>query len=202
MSAAATAPGLLDRFIPSPDVRERFETTIQAPPAIVTQVAVAFDMQSILVVRAIFRLRELLLGAKGQPPRTPQGILEEAQRLGWGILDEQPSRFVICGARCRPWMADVRFTAIAPQEFASYGEPDRVKIAWTLNDETVDAAGSGDMAVYRGTYAEDNGIEIDPRAISATPLARWQRVAKTASYTCTRLSASTSHRVSARRYSP
>ena len=35
----------------------------------------------------------------------------------------------------QPWLADVKFTAIAPQEFAAYAEPDQVKIAWTLEAE-------------------------------------------------------------------
>jgi hypothetical protein len=64
-------PALLDRFIPAPDVRERFETTIHAPAAVVMQVAADFDMQSVRAVRAIFRLREALLGATRQSQRRP-----------------------------------------------------------------------------------------------------------------------------------
>jgi len=128
-------PTLLDRFIPSPDIRERFETTIHAPGAVVMQAAANFDMQSVPTVRAIFWLREALLRGESHSPRTPQGILEETKNLGWGVLDEQPGRFVICGARCQPWLADVTFSALGSQEFASYSEPDQVKIAWTLEAE-------------------------------------------------------------------
>jgi hypothetical protein len=135
VQAAATPPALLDRFIPQPDVRERFETTIRAPAALVMQVATGFDMQSLPAVRAIFRLREALLGASADAPRRPQGIVEETTGLGWGVLDQQADRFIACGARCQPWLADVKFTAIAPQEFAAYAEPDQVKIAWTLEAE-------------------------------------------------------------------
>jgi hypothetical protein len=130
-------PALLDRFIPTPDVRERFETTIRAPADVVMQVAADFDMQSIPAVRAIIRLREALLGARKSVPRRPQGILEETKSLGWGVLDEQPGRFVICGARCQPWLADVTFSALSAQEFASYAAPDQVKIAWTLEADPV-----------------------------------------------------------------
>ena len=128
-------PALLDRFIPRPDVRERFETSIRAPAALVMKVATEFDMQSLPAVKAIFRLREALLGAKSQSPRQAQGILEETTRLGWGVLAEQPGRAVVCGATCQPWFADVRFSAIEPQEFAAHAEPDQVKIAWTLEAE-------------------------------------------------------------------
>jgi hypothetical protein len=134
---AAMDLGLLDRFIPSPDVRERFETTVHAPASIVMDVALNFDMQSIPVVRAIFWLRDVLLGARNHPPRRPQGILEETQSLGWGILDEQPGRAVVCGARCQPWLADVKFSALGAEEFASYSEPHQVKIAWTLEAQDI-----------------------------------------------------------------
>jgi hypothetical protein len=130
-------PALLDRFVPNPDIRERFETTIQAPAAVAMQVAANFDMQSLLAVRAIFWLREMLLGARSHSSRAPQGILEETRNLGWGVLAEKPGRFVICGARCQPWLADVKFSALSSEEFASYSDPDQVKIAWTLEAEEV-----------------------------------------------------------------
>jgi hypothetical protein len=132
-------PALLDRFIPAPDVRERFATRIRAPAAVVMRVAAGFDLQSQPLVRAIFRLREAWLGSKAESPRLPQGILEETRRLGWGLLDEQPGRSVVCGARCQPWLADVKFTAIDAQEFAAYSAPGEVKIAWTLEAEPLAA---------------------------------------------------------------
>jgi hypothetical protein len=133
-------PSPLDRFIAQPDVRERFETTIRAPAAIVMAVAAEFDMQSVPVIRAIFRLREKLMGAAPPARRKPQGILEETRSLGWGLLAEQRDRFVAFGATCQPWLADVKFTAIAPEQFASYAGPDQVKIAWTLEAEPLGPA--------------------------------------------------------------
>jgi hypothetical protein len=129
-------PALLDRFIAHPDIRERFETTIRAPAPLVMQVAADFDMQSVAPVRWIFRLRDTLLGTHSSE-RSPQGILEETRRLGWGTLDEQAGRFVVCGARCQPWLADVKFTAVPPEEFANYAAPDQVKIAWTLEARAI-----------------------------------------------------------------
>jgi hypothetical protein len=132
-------PALLDRYIPAPDIRERFETTIRAPADVVMRVAAEFDMQSVPAVKAIVRLREALLGAGDRPPRVPQGILDETRSLGWGLLDEQPGRFVVCGATCRPWLGDVRFSAIPAEEFECFAEPDQVKIAWTLEAEELAA---------------------------------------------------------------
>lgn len=129
----------LDRYIPAPDVRERFGTTVRAPAAVVLETAAGFDMQSVPAVRAIIRLRERLLGAT-PPPRKPQGLLEETLSLGWGLLEEQSGRLIACGATCQPWLADVRFVAVAPDAFAGYAQPDQVKIAWTLDAEPLGPA--------------------------------------------------------------
>lgn len=130
---------MLDRFIPDPDIRERFEVTVRAPASLVMEVAANFDMQSIFVVRAIIRLRELFLGTT-TTPRRPQGLIEETRSLGWGVLAEQPGRSIACGARCQPWQADVKFHPVNPEEFASCREPDQVKIAWTLETEEIGPA--------------------------------------------------------------
>jgi hypothetical protein len=41
---------------------------------------------------------------------------------------------------CQPWQADVVFSPIAPEQFATYAEPDRVKIASTLEAEALGPA--------------------------------------------------------------
>jgi hypothetical protein len=120
----------LDAFIPAPQVRERFETTIRAPAALVLETAATFDLQSIGLVRAIFWLRDRVMRA-APTSRVPQGLLVETLGLGWGLLVRNPT-LIVCGARCQPWLADVRFHAIPPDRFAAYAEPNQVKIAWTL----------------------------------------------------------------------
>ena len=122
----------LERFIPHPDMRERFETTIRAPADLVMDVAGQLDMQSLPAVKLILRLREWGMRATRAVPRKPQGILEETRALGWGLLAEQPGRFIVCGATCQPWLADVVFSAVAPDQFLAYAQPGQVKIAWTL----------------------------------------------------------------------
>jgi hypothetical protein len=128
-------PSSLDRFIPRPDVRERFEISIRAPAPIVMEVASNFDMQSLPLVKTIFWLREKVMRSGRHAPRRPQGVLEEMQALGWGLLAEQRGRLVVFGARCQPWRADVTFSALHADDFAAYAEPDQVKIAWTLETD-------------------------------------------------------------------
>ena len=132
---AAQSP--LAAFIPAPDVRERFGLRVQAPAALVFEVATTIDLQSLTPVRWIFRLREKLMRAVPLPPRQPQGLVRELLGLGWGVLVEQPGRLMVGGAACQPWKADVAFHPIPPEGFASYDEPDHVKIAWTLESEPI-----------------------------------------------------------------
>ncbi len=127
----------LDDFMPRPDVRERFETTIHAPAALVMEVAAQFDMQSLPMVRGIFRLRERLTGAAPSAPRAPQGIVQETRSLGWGQLAEEPGHYLVCGAACQPWLGEVRFSTLAPADFANYAGREQVKIAWTLEAEAI-----------------------------------------------------------------
>lgn len=130
----------LDPFIPKPDVRERFHTTIKAPAAIVLDVATHFDLQSLFGVWVIFRLREKLMRVAPSEPRKPRGLVNEMRDLGWGLLAEQPGRFLVYGAATQPWKAQVTFTPIPAGDFAEYGEPNQVKIAWTLEAEALGPA--------------------------------------------------------------
>jgi hypothetical protein len=76
----------------------------------------------------------------GSVPRKPQGIMEETAALGWGVLAQQPGTFVVCGAACQPWLANVTFSPLAPAEFAAHANPGQVKIAWTLEADALGPA--------------------------------------------------------------
>jgi hypothetical protein len=88
-------------------------------------------MQSIGVVKGIFWLRGKMMGAAAVQ-REPRGLIDELRTLGWGCLVERPGELYVGGAACQPWNADVVFESIAPERFASFATPDRVKIAWTI----------------------------------------------------------------------
>jgi hypothetical protein len=118
--------------VPHPDVRERFQTVINAPADMVLDVASGFDLQSLAGVRAIFWLRERLMRVPRSARRERRGLLADMRGLGWGLLLEQPGRLVAYGAVCQPWLASPRFSSLPPDHFAEYAEPNQVKIAWTL----------------------------------------------------------------------
>jgi hypothetical protein len=132
--------GLLDPFVPAPDVRDRHSTLVRAPADLVMEVARNFDMQSIPAVHAIFWLRTKLMRAKGAAPARGNGLAASTQRIGWGVLVDQPGRAYVSGAACQPWQADVVFSPIPAEQFRAYAEPDRVKIVWSLETEALEPA--------------------------------------------------------------
>ena len=122
---------LLDRFIPTFDVREYHQVAIDAPAAISYEAALDMDIHDSRVVSAIFRGRELLMRS-ADVARTPQSLLQETIALGWGVLAEEPGHEIVVGAVTRPWEANVRFESVPAEEFAAFAEPGYVKIVWTL----------------------------------------------------------------------
>jgi hypothetical protein len=140
--SAAPDP-LLDQFLPDPDVRERHETGVSAPAARTYAAARALDFERSSVIRAIFRARELALGARGRYASARRSsFLEQAIAMGWGVLAEEPGRKLVLGAVTQPWRADVVFRSVPPESFAAFGEPDYVKIVWTLEAEPLGARAS------------------------------------------------------------
>lgn len=131
---------LLDAFLPTYDVSERHSIHVNAPAAVVLAAAKEMRLAQSPITRAIFRARELVVGATPDSTVRPEGLLEFTQSLGWRILADRPGRQVVVGAVTQPWLANVVFRGIAPDEFAAFSEPGFVKIVWTLR---ADEAGAG-----------------------------------------------------------
>lgn len=141
-STADDEDPLLDRFIPLYDIVERHHIRVDAPAEITFSSACETDLQHSPVVRAIFRAREIVLGADPDAAVRPRGILAVTQSFGWGVLAEAPGREVVMGAATKPWEANVVFRSLPPDEFEAFNEPDYVKIAWTLRADPVGSAES------------------------------------------------------------
>jgi len=126
---------LIEQFLPDADERTVHQIRIRAAPDAVLAAAEAFDLESLALVRTLFRVRGWLLGAKPLPPHVPRGLVEQMESTGWGTLAVEPGRQRVMGAVTRPWEANVRFRALAPETFAAFSEPGQVKIAWSLEAE-------------------------------------------------------------------
>lgn len=138
VATAGPPDPLLDRFMPTYEVREYHEVRVAAPVGAAYEAARAMDINRSPLVRGIFRARQLALGGDkaGAPPRP---LLEETQALGWSVLAEKPGREIVMGAVTQPWMANVRFEGLPPGEFAAFDRPAYVKIVFTLAADPIDA---------------------------------------------------------------
>ena len=146
--AAASADDvdlLLDKFMPVYEVAERHHIRVAAPAEVTFAAACEQDLMALPIVRTIFKAREIVLGAAPDTEAHPRGLLAMTQSIGWGVLADVPGREIIMGAVTQPWLANVVFRPLPPDEFVAFHEPDYVKIAWTLR---ADAAGPN-ASVFR-----------------------------------------------------
>ena len=136
------ADELLNRFIPEYDVAERHHVRVAAPADVTLAAAAETDIRRSAIVSAIFRAREVVLGAEPDAAARPRSLLAEMKSLGWGVLAEVPGREIVVGAVTQPWKANVVFRALSPETFAAFHEPDYVKIVWTLRADPIGPADS------------------------------------------------------------
>lgn len=148
---------LLDRFLPTYEVLERHQTSVAAPVETTYAAAREMDLMDSAAVRAIFRGRELLMGAAPTAGRKPQPLIDDVLALGWGVLAQDPGREIVLGAVTQPWEAEVRFRSLAPDEFAAFDTPGFAKIAWTIRAESLGPATSR-------FYTETRVATTDPEA--------------------------------------
>jgi hypothetical protein len=58
------------------------------------------DLNRSLIVRGIFKARELVLGTEPDAAERPQGIVALTTSIGWGVLAEVPGREFSPSSRC------------------------------------------------------------------------------------------------------
>jgi hypothetical protein len=150
---------LLDAFMPRYDVVDRLQRHVQAGAAATLEAAERQDLMSAPAIRAIFKLRQLVMGGPVEAERQPEPLMEQMKALGWVELARVPGREVVMGAVTQPWKSHVTFRSVAPGEFASFAEPNYVKIAWTLR---ADPLGPG-ASIFR---TETRAIATDEAARS------------------------------------
>ena len=155
--AGDAADPLLDRFMPSYEIVERHHARVEAPAAVTLAAAREVDFGKSVVIRAIFKARELTMGSDPDAAARPRGLVALTQSLGWRVLAEVPDREILLGAVTRPWNANVVFRPIPAEEFAAFNEPDYVKIVWNLR---ADPVGDG-ASVFR---SETRAVATDESA--------------------------------------
>ena len=131
------ADQLLDELIPVYEVVERHHLRVAAPAPVALAAACDMDLAQSVIIRGIFKGRELVLGAHPGKVRNPRTLLAWARELGWAVLAEVPDHEIVLGAVTRPWDANPVFRPVPAQEFAGFHEPGYTKIAWTLRADPI-----------------------------------------------------------------
>jgi hypothetical protein len=139
--AAEPAPDeadpLLDVFMPEYDVAERHHMAVAASAEATFGALMDMDLERSQVVRAIFKGRQLLMGAEADAGASGRSLVEVTKELGWVVLAEMPGHEIVMGAVTQPWEPNVVFRGIPPDAFAAFDEPDYVKIVWTLRADPI-----------------------------------------------------------------
>ena len=131
------ADDLLDRFMPLYEAVERHSRRVTAPADIALAAACELDLSRSLIVQSLFKTRAWFLGTSSKDTLEAQELLVQMKKLGWRVLAEIPGREIVVGAVTQPWMADVVFQGVSPDEFAAFNQPGFVKIVWTLRADPV-----------------------------------------------------------------
>ena len=146
---------LLDVFMRNYDVAERHRIAVEAPPEVTLWAATGMNVEKRILIRAIFKGRELLLRSKPDDAVRPSTMVAAMRSFGWGVLAELPGRELVLGGVTRPWEPNPIFRAVPPDEFAAFNEQGYIKIVFTLR---ADSAGPGN-SVFR---TETRAIATDP----------------------------------------
>jgi len=160
-ASAAESDTLLDRFMPDYEVVDRHQVRVAAPVEITFATASEMDLNESVIVRVIFKSRQLILrGTQPEPWQGPRSFVARVKAWGWGVLADVPGRETIMGAVTQPWVANVVFRALPPDDFAAFHEPGYVKIVWTMRADPI----SPTESVFR----------TETRAATTDPVARWK----------------------------
>jgi hypothetical protein len=141
---------LMDLFMPTYEIAERHQIHINAPADVTFEAASEMNLQQSPVIRAIFKSREWIM--RSHPAHQPESesFIAQMRGIGWGVLAEVPGREIVMGAVTQPWMADVVFRPLPPEQFAAFDDPGYVKIVWTLR---ADPGGHADSVFRTETRA-------------------------------------------------
>jgi hypothetical protein len=130
-------PSSIDTFIPKPDVDERYEKIVRAPAHVAFEIAERFDLQSIPLVQLMFRTRTRVVGARTRISLARTGSSPICKMVG---RPRTPSRPRV--RHGRNLAKESRVSVHRAPTFWRFDEPGFVKIAWTIEADSVDVGRS------------------------------------------------------------
>ena len=119
----------LDRFLPTPRLVEVDSVDLALAPERAWDLLRNGDLARSPLVRALFSIRTL-----GKPEAIHiSDLVSTPEKPGFAVLADEPPRAVVVGAIGKVWRRDIPFVHLAPDAFASFAEPDFVKVAWSID---------------------------------------------------------------------
>lgn len=114
---------LIDRYMPSYDVREGHELAVGATPEEIDPLIRDLDMSGSAVIRFLFALR-------GLPQDSVR--LEGLKRVGFKVLEQEPGDELVLGLIGRFWKWRERPRRFEPAEFTRFAEAGCAKTVWNF----------------------------------------------------------------------
>lgn len=115
---------LIDRFLPHGDFAERHEIAVAASPERTWAAVRALDLRDDAVIRTVLRIRGIPVAGKL--------TLDEAPRLGFMLLGEEPGVEVVVGVVGRFWRPTGNIHRIDPERFTRFDDAGFAKAAWNF----------------------------------------------------------------------
>jgi hypothetical protein len=118
--------------LPNWEVAERQQIRVNAPEAVAFAAARALDLNQSAGIRAIFRLREVIMRSGQREYYGPRSVVEQAHAMGWGILADIPGRRLVLSSVTQPWRPNITFRALSGVEFTGFTDPGYAKVIWSI----------------------------------------------------------------------
>ena len=125
---------LIDEFLPAYDVRSRHGTDVHASPKRTYEAVRELDMSGSLLIRTLFRLREVPARSLGRTaPYAALGLtLEGLLDAGFTLLGERAGEEIVLGVIGRFWRVAGDIQRVDPEAFRSFERPGYAKAVWNF----------------------------------------------------------------------
>ena len=121
---------MIDKFLPSPDVRATYQMRIDATRSAVYESLLQSDFSELWLTRLLMTLRS---GRRMPRQPTPRGLHQRLQGSGFVILDEVPDDEIVIGVAGRFWRPDGgRCMDLTAADFIGFSRPGYAKAAWNF----------------------------------------------------------------------
>ena len=121
---------LIEGVLPEFDVVERHRIRVRAPADRAYEAVRALDLGRSPVAMALFAVRGLLRMGRG--PRARSFKLDDAGRLGFVVLAEEPGVEFVLGLVGRFWQLRGGIRRVEPEAFEAFAESGFAKAAWNF----------------------------------------------------------------------